>query len=296
MPWNNLLHSKYLVGVYMARELEKIVVRDKNTTYCYNPSILGDEMTASDLASMFDVDAYRKANKVLKVFRGRGETYLVADKEDRHFIIRHYWRGGFIGKYLKDRFLSVFGDANRAEQEFNILTVMLKIGLPVPKPVVSRMVKNSIYCRNDIIVQEIQGARSLFDALRDRGTEDFKETDGLTRHITIEDEEVIKIGQCIGMMLASGVYHSDLNIHNILIDGAKNPWIIDFDKCSLCTITPRRYKKIVDRLVRSIDKEKMLHKGLKWSNKRTELLLDVIAKAFNANAVKKDILVGAYAQ
>ena len=97
-------------------------------------------------------------------------------------------------------------------------------------------------------------------------------------------------------MLASGVYHSDLNIHNILIDGAKNPWIIDFDKCSLCTITPRRYKKIVDRLVRSIDKEKMLHKGLKWSNKRTELLLDVIAKAFNANAVKKDILVGAYAQ
>lgn len=55
-------------------------------------------------------------------------------------------------------------------------------------------------------------------------------------------------------------------------------------------------KKIVDRLVRSIDKEKMLHKGLKWSNKRTELLLDVIAKAFNANAVKKDILVGAYAQ
>ena len=49
----------------MARELEKIVVRDKNTTYCYNPSILGDEMTASDLASMFDVDAYRKANKVL---------------------------------------------------------------------------------------------------------------------------------------------------------------------------------------------------------------------------------------
>ena len=29
----------------------------------------------------------------------------------------------------------------------------------------------------------------------------------------------------------AGVNHTDLNIHNILLDTSQNVWIIDFDKC-----------------------------------------------------------------
>lgn len=272
----------------MARELDKIVVKDKNTTYCYNPSILGNELTATELAAMFDLENYKKQKSVLKVFKGRGETVLVSDVKQRHLIIRHYWRGGLIGKYLHDKFITVFGGGNRAEEEFNLLTIMQKVGLPVPKPVASRMVSYPLYCRNDIIIQEIPGAVSLLEVLKDRGEE--QETKAHDRKIEIGDEEIVKIGQTIGMMLAVGVYHSDLNIHNILIDGARNPWIIDFDKCKLCTIRRRLYKKITNRLARSFEKEKILHRGLKWPNSQTDFLLDVIYKAFKANLEKKKSL------
>ena len=40
----------------------------------------------------------------------------------------------------------------------------------------------------------------------------------------------------MGKLFKAGIYHSDLNINNILFDGADNVWIVDFDKCVQRTI------------------------------------------------------------
>jgi 3-deoxy-D-manno-octulosonic acid kinase len=40
-----------------------------------------------------------------------------------------------------------------------------------------------------------------------------------------------KFGQEIRKMHDVGVNHTDLNIHNILLDDSQKVWIIDFDKC-----------------------------------------------------------------
>ncbi len=283
----------------MARELERNTVIDKNVIYYYNPSILGDSLTAAELKDYCDKEFYKKNNKVLHVYKGRGETSLVEDNKGRHIIIRHYWRGGLVGKILKDQFLDLgFGpSANRAEEEFNLLTIMRKIGLPVPKPLVARVEKKSFFKINDIITEEIPGARSLCDILKISGDAELEneivdEDKFVSTNVTvtpskyiIEDEHIIKIGQCIGRFFAAGIYHSDLNINNILVDSAHNPWIIDFDKCHLRTITPRLYNKMVKRLVRSFEKEKELHPTLKWSPKKTALLLDVIKKAYKADLI-----------
>ena len=40
-----------------------------------------------------------------------------------------------------------------------------------------------------------------------------------------------RIGQEVRKMHDAGVNHTDLNIHNILLDDSQRVWIIDFDKC-----------------------------------------------------------------
>ena len=53
----------------------------------------------------------------------------------------------------------------------------------------------------------------------------------------------------------SGVNHTDLNIHNILIDDKDKVWIIDFDKCHQAS--EGRWRELnLERLKRSFLKEK----------------------------------------
>lgn len=63
-----------------------------------------------------------------------------------------------------------------------------------------------------------------------------------------------KIGHEIAKMHNANVNHTDLNIHNILIDNDDKVWIIDFDKCYLSN--KRKYKSNnIIRLFRSFRKE-----------------------------------------
>lgn len=229
------------------------LIRSKNSVYVYNPSFFKKKNTPVDIDAFMDYTNYQngKLGKIVHIFHGRGNTYLINDVNDYHFILRHYWRGGFIGKILKDRFLAGFESSKRAENEFRMLVTMKKMGLPVPTPIVARQIKSFIFVRNDIAIQEVPGAFNLQKILQKR---------------RLTDEEIIKIGGTLGKMFLSGVYHSDLNIKNILIDGADNPWIIDFDKCNFCSVGRRRREAMMNRLKRSFDKELALCPGLQWSD------------------------------
>jgi 3-deoxy-D-manno-octulosonic acid kinase len=71
-----------------------------------------------------------------------------------------------------------------------------------------------------------------------------------------------KIGNEIRKMHAAQVNHTDLNIHNILIDDKDNVWIIDFDKC--CQQPGNEWKQTNwDRLKRSFVKE-VNNRNIHW--------------------------------
>jgi 3-deoxy-D-manno-octulosonic acid kinase len=68
------------------------------------------------------------------------------------------------------------------------------------------------------------------------------------------------------------VNHTDLNIHNILIDNNENVWIIDFDKCQVEHSTGWQSANI-SRLKRSFLKEQD-KRQIKWQEIDFEALLD----------------------
>lgn len=251
----------------MARELDRITLNDNNVTYIVNPFFFKDEdITVENLKSYTDVEKYQLEGKIIHEYSGRGKTYLVTDRYNNRIVIRHYWRGGMMFKLLKDKFFRLSENANRSEKEFDILQTMRKMGLPVPRPIVSRVVKSGLFVTNDIILQEIPGAKTVAKILQERN---------------LTDIELGKIGAVIGQLLTAGILHTDLNISNILLDGAGNIWIIDFDKCFLREINKKKYKKTLSRLERSFEKESKESPNFYWTKDDFVKLQQIIESSFN---------------
>ena len=254
----------------MARELDKIEIHNSKVTYLYNPYCFKEKLDCDYLDKYFSVEKYKDDNAVLKIFKGRGNTYLVKDCRKQNVVIRHYWRGGFFGKILKDNFLKFFSSNQRAFREYDMLIVMRKMGFPVPRPVAAKMTKSALFMKNDIILEEIHGAQDLSALLCQR---------------SLTTEEICKIGYVLGTMFSAGIYHCDLNIKNIMIDSATNPWIIDFDKCVLKKVDQKTYNKMVERLIRSFNKELLLRPSLQWTTLNKELLLEAMDKAYKKGEI-----------
>jgi tRNA A-37 threonylcarbamoyl transferase component Bud32 len=81
-----------------------------------------------------------------------------------------------------------------------------------------------------------------------------------------------QLGGVIARFHQQGVYHSDLNCHNILLDAKGQFWLIDFDKCSLRA--PGRWQQAnLQRLLRSFNKEAGLTPGFSWQPEQWQWLL-----------------------
>ena len=67
-----------------------------------------------------------------------------------------------------------------------------------------------------------------------------------------------KIGQTVRQLHDAGVYHADLNSHNLLLDKEGKVWVIDFDKGAIRS--PGNWQQAnLERLLRSFNKESQLH-------------------------------------
>ena len=78
-------------------------------------------------------------------------------------VLRHYWRGGLVGKILQDQYLYLGLEKTRVFQEFELLTQLKQKGLNVPIPIAAQVTKTGFIYRGDIITSAINGAQSLLD-------------------------------------------------------------------------------------------------------------------------------------
>ncbi|ANP75005.1 3-deoxy-D-manno-octulosonic acid kinase [Vibrio crassostreae 9CS106] len=180
--------------------------------------------------------------------QGRGTTWFVKYKQ-HELALRHYYRGGFFGYLVKDNYLFLSWEKTRAFQELEILRHLHDCQVNAPKPFAARVVKSSPFTyRADILTQKVTNAEDLASILKKR---------------SISSQLYKKIGQEVAKMHNARVNHTDLNIHNILIDNNKKIWIIDFDKCHISKKGVWKEANL-ERLKRSFKKEHLRY-GAQWN-------------------------------
>jgi len=141
---------------------------------------------------------------------GRG-TLARFDYEEGHGLIRKYRRGGFIRHFLTDAYIL----DNRAKRELDLTDDLLEKGLPVPMPLGACWERRGILYRGSLATHLLD-ATDLRDEL-DNGPAD-------------PEDIMRRAGECIRRMHDLGVYHADLQVHNILVTPQQQIYLIDFDK------------------------------------------------------------------
>lgn len=191
-------------------------------------------------AAIFSPDYWQARQAVTGHSTGRNTVYFVKAEEAQHdWVLRHYYRGGLVGKLNRDWFAKVPLAKSRGLAEFRLLLWMRQAGLPVPEPVAARYLQRGLGYSADILLERIPQSQDVFHLLQEQ---------------SFTDEQWQRLGRLVAQLHQAGVYHSDLNCHNILLDAAGQFWLIDFDKCA------RRagsdwWSEPVARLHRSLQKE-----------------------------------------
>jgi 3-deoxy-D-manno-octulosonic acid kinase len=166
---------------------------------------------------------------------GRGAAWMLKRGEDE-WVLRHYRRGGVPGRLVRDRYVWAGLDVSRPWWEWHLLDSLYKEGLPVPQPVAARVQRGGLLYRGDLITRRIPAARSLAEQL-----------------VAGKDPPWAAIGRCLRRFHDAGVYHADLNAHNILLDAAGQTYLIDFDRGARRGAGAWRGANL-SRLKRSLDK------------------------------------------
>ncbi len=194
----------------------------------------------------FNVDYWQAKHKTIGSAIGRGTTWFV-QLDKLQGALRHYRRGGLLGKIITDHYIFIGKQKTRSIQEFYLLNKLHNAGVNVPRPIAARVVKRTFFYQADLLSEKIPNANDLVNILQKTPLSEF---------------EYQKIGQQIKKMHNAQVDHSDLNIHNILLDKQGKVWIIDFDKCYQRSGDTWKQTNL-DRLLRSFKKEQ-LKRTLSW--------------------------------
>ncbi|MGR5133200.1 3-deoxy-D-manno-octulosonic acid kinase [Vibrio alfacsensis] len=222
-----------------------------------NSMIWFDEELINDPTfPLFDAHYWQDQNKVVGSATGRGTTWFV-QLDNMQAALRHYRRGGLFGKLVKDHYWFSGWEQTRSAQEFKLLQTLIDAGVNVPRPIAARAVKSGLTYQADLLSERIPNARDLVSILQEK---------------PLPEAMYQKIGQEIAKMHRANVNHTDLNIHNILIDEQDKVWIIDFDKCRQEASGDWK-KRNLERLKRSFLKE--LHKRqICWGEAAFRYLID----------------------
>ena len=113
-----------------------------------------------------------------------------------------------------DRYLWTGSKRTRPFAEFRLLGEIARLGLPGPVAVAARYVRHGLFYSADLITRRIADAQTLAECLA------AGQLDG---------ELAEKVGALVARFHRAGIWHADLNAHNVLVtpDGL---YLIDFDR------------------------------------------------------------------
>jgi 3-deoxy-D-manno-octulosonic acid kinase len=175
------------------------------------------ELGEAPRADWFDPAQWRGAGAVAIETSGRGEVLIVAHRDDT-WVLRHYRRGGLVARLVDDHYLWLGAERTRAFREWRLLRKLRAAGLPVPKPVAAHVYRTACIYTADII------------------TSYLPDTQKLSWYIAqgrVPESCWRRVGAMIRAVHEQGVDHPDLTAHNVLLDGAGNCFLVDFDNAQV---------------------------------------------------------------
>lgn len=186
--------------------------------------------------SWFDLNWWRAQGQRVDSAPGRGESYFLRYR-DWSLVWRHYRRGGLVARLSRDRYLWSGLANTRAYAEFLLTQQLLDLGLPVPRPLAGRVVREGMRYRADLITERLPGAGALADWMAAGEPVPFE-----------------RVGAILARFHAAGLDHVDLNLRNILLDAEGGVFLIDFDRCRLRPVQRGWQQGNLERLLRSFNK------------------------------------------
>lgn len=175
-------------------------------------------------AEMLSPSYWQQKDAITGSAQGRGTTWFVAYSDINHiqhdWVLRHYYRGGLMGKINKDSYWFSGLEKTRAACEFALLRHMQTLQLPAPEPIAYRVIQHGLSYKADLLSSRIQHAQDLVAILSEKA---------------LADDVWRRIGTTIKRFHHHGIYHHDLNSHNILLNDKEQVFLIDFDRGELRT-------------------------------------------------------------
>lgn len=211
-----------------------------------NGAILFDSSRYGSFSSdYFEPDFWHKRNWIEDEATGRGSTLMVRFHEES-WVLRHYLRGGLYGKFVKDGYLWSGARRTRCFREWQLLADLFVQDMPVPRPVAARYIRTGSYYTADLITEKLPNLVTLAKLLEDH---------------ELSSETWSQVGSCVRRFHEAGVFHADLNAHNIMLtkDG-EDIHIIDFDRGHFRPGNAWKQRNL-DRLKRSLEK---VTRDLQW--------------------------------
>ena len=213
------------------------------------------ELLSEPAEHAFDIDFWQQNDAVIGSAQGRGTTWFI-QTQTIQAALRHYRRGGLFGKIVSDQYWFTGWENTRSYAEFTLLQTLAEAGVNVPRPIAARVERCGVVYRADLLSEKIADAKDLVSLL---------EAQPLTK------EQYYAVGREIAKMHQAQVNHTDLNIHNLLLDTSGRVWIIDFDKC--CQQAGSDWQQHnLDRLLRSFRKE-LNKRSIHWQEDEFQHLL-----------------------
>ena len=164
----------------------------------------------------FAADYWRGRDALRMQSGGRGGVAII-NSPVGECVLRHYHRGGLVAKLMGDRYLWTGADRSRGFAEFRLLGTIARLGLPGPSVVAARYCRHGLFYTADLITRFIEDAPTLAECLAAG---------------RLDSELAEEVGALVARFHRAGIWHADLNAHNVLV-ATGQLYLIDFDRGQL---------------------------------------------------------------
>jgi len=201
-------------------------------------AVLFDASVSPQVGHEWFAPDYWRGQGALQMQSGGRGGVAVVDTPAGACVLRHYRRGGRIATLMRDRYLWTGADRTRPFMEFRLLAEIARLGLPGPAVLAARYRRHGLFYSADLITRRIAGAQTLAERLADG---------------RLDGELAGEVGALVARFHRAGIWHADLNAHNVLVT-EDALYLIDFDRGRLRAPDEAWRQANLQRLHRSLFK------------------------------------------